>query len=68
MYVPGKKNVVTDALSRIPGGKLRKEEDHDLDEFIDNELSAICVRPIAINLELARVLDDSYSNQHKAYA
>jgi hypothetical protein len=48
-HVPGKKNVVADALSRKPTGPIA-DEDGELDDWVDNHLDAVHVnvRPIAV--------------------
>jgi transposase InsO family protein len=69
-HVPGKKNIVADALSRQTGFST-VEEDTTLDEFVDNELSCIRIKPIrvqAIETVRHRVLDETYTDEHEEYA
>jgi hypothetical protein len=68
--VPRKKNIVANALLRQTGF-LTVEEDTTLDEFVDNELSYIRIKPIrvqAIETVRHRVLDETYTDEHKEYA
>jgi hypothetical protein len=68
--VPRKKNIVANALLRQTGF-LTVEEDTTLDEFVNNELSCIRIKPIrvqAIETVRYRVLDETYTDEHKEYA
>jgi hypothetical protein len=68
--VPRKKNIVANALLRQTGFST-VEEDTTLDEFVDNELSYIRIKPIrvqAIETIRHRVLDETYTDEYKEYA
>jgi hypothetical protein len=68
--MPRKKNIVANALLRQTGF-LTVEEDTTLDEFVNNELSYIRIKPIrvqAIETIRHRVLDETYTDEYKEYA
>ena len=70
VHVPGKKNVVADALSRRPeaeGWEPPDEPEEDIEDFIDGELNAVKLQlrslTISYNLEYSQCSADTDFNK-----
>lgn len=67
--MPGKKNIVADALSRKTSDPGSIGNEAELDDFVDCELNYIRVGARSITTDAPEaLLDDNYSDKSEAYA